>query len=79
MPRYFFQFDDGQSVGDHTGHELPDEAAAREHATRIAMQLADRSALIRTAERSDVVTDETGKEVLSVHIPERGRATPSIG
>lgn len=42
MPRYFFQVEDGASLPDLEGTELPDVAAARAEAVRLAgLLLAD--------------------------------------
>ena len=64
MPRYFFHSVDGHTRLDPLGTDLPDELAAKHHATRLAA-----SARRNDTNRGIVVVDESGTEVMRC-IPE---------
>jgi hypothetical protein len=73
MPSFYFHLEGRRGIDDRVRWELPSEAAARARAIRLARQIAARSCLVRGRPWAVVVTDETGSELMSVHIP---RAAP---
>jgi hypothetical protein len=70
MPSFYFHLDDRRAIDDRVRTDLPSEAAARARAIRLARQVAARSSLVRGRPWTVVVTDETGIELMSVHIPQ---------
>jgi uncharacterized protein DUF6894 len=77
VPRYYFNLTNGVPVVDGQGVELPDAAAARREATKYAADLLSRrsGSIRKNAVNDIVVTDERGKEVLTVTFP----ASAAIG
>jgi len=77
VPRYYFNLTSGLPVVDGQGVELPDAAAARREATKYAADLLSRQSgsIRKNAVNDIVVTDEQGKEVLTVTFP----ASAAIG
>jgi len=73
MPPFVFQLEDRTPIDDRVRTELPSEAAARQRALRLAMQIATRSSRVRGRPWAIVVTDESGVELMSVHIPQAPR------
>ena len=70
MPRYFFHIDDGVSIPDPIGSELPDLAAARSEAVEASGSiLADLDGDFWKSGRPWVmsVTGETGQLLFSLH------------
>ena len=77
MPRYFFNFTDGERrVPDHEGQVLPDEAAARENAVEDARYLLRHSITGMTAEGGwrVEVADERGRVLFVVPFAEAVQA-----
>jgi len=70
MPPFVFQLEDRTGIDDRVRTDLPSEAAARQRAIRLAMQIAVRRARVRGRPWTIVVTDERGVELMSVHIPQ---------
>jgi Domain of unknown function (DUF6894) len=73
MPPFVFQLEGRTAIDERVRTELPSEAAARQRAIRLAMQLAARSSRLRGRPWAVVVTDESGVELMSVHIPRAPR------
>jgi hypothetical protein len=71
VPRYYFNLTNGLPVVDGQGVELPDAAAARREATKYAVDRLSRQPgpTRNNAVKDIVVTDEHGKEVLTVTFP----------
>lgn len=70
MPRYHFNVEDGRSIPDLEGAELPDLASARSEAVRLAGRLLDDDPQLfcRTGHWSVVVTDEAGLALFGLDI-----------
>src|SRR5437763_14585606 len=73
MPPFVFQLEGRTAIDDGVKTVLPSEAAARQRAIRLAMQIATRSSRVRGRPWAIVVTDESGVELMSVHIPRAPR------
>ena len=72
MARYHFNLKGASFIRDHKGSELPDAAAARTRATRLARTLIERM----SGSQCDwsftriIVTDDKGAEVLAMSVSE---------
>ena len=65
MPRYFFHFTNERTLRDDEGEDLPDLAAAKAHAARIAAELVSEP---ESHAFAVLITDEHGTELGSVPI-----------
>ena len=74
MPRYFFNTVDGRRYPDEDGTDLPDVAAARARATRMAGELLKEQPeeLWDTGELRVEVVDEAGANILRLEVRLRG-------
>jgi 3-deoxy-D-manno-octulosonate 8-phosphate phosphatase KdsC-like HAD superfamily phosphatase len=70
MPRFFFHTADGEIVRDHSGVELPDQAAARTQAVKFIGDLvSDEPELLATGAKFCVeVTDAAKRRLFTVII-----------
>jgi hypothetical protein len=79
MPLYHFRMAKGPKIIDHNGIELPDAAAAKRHAEKLAQGLtaisADFGGIRHLLDWRIEVTDERGKTLAQCEVPHaRGRA-----
>jgi hypothetical protein len=68
MPHFYFDLVDGEPVHDRFGIRLPDLAAARDHAQKLAAQLRKDRARIPKNVKRIAVKDSRFKTILSVPI-----------
>ena len=69
MPRYYFHFRDGSSIfEDDVGEVFADASLARQHATKIARELARGGEPINAA----IVVVEGGQHLFEVSLSEQG-------
>jgi hypothetical protein len=78
MPRYYFHVASRVPSEDETGIALPNMASAGTEAARRAMELARvNRVLAHAVTRGDIiVTDDTGKTILTFSVPTRRRPHP---
>jgi hypothetical protein len=75
MPRYYFNLQDGDTVMDTDGTDLPDVGAARIHATGVVRELTSNGGDILTQSWSGwtmSVQDERGTELFSLIMSDFG-------
>jgi hypothetical protein len=63
MPRYHFDLIGKQTIVDHAGLELPDDAVASDAADRLANELYSVRPELRRQHCSILVTDQDGEEI----------------
>jgi hypothetical protein len=63
MPRYHFDLIGKQTIADHAGLDLPDDAVASDTADRLASELYSARPELRRQHCSILVTDQDGEEV----------------
>jgi hypothetical protein len=69
MPRYYFHYRDGSSIfEDDVGEVFADASFARQHATKIARELA----LGGEPTNAAIVVDEGGQHLFDVPLAEQG-------
>jgi hypothetical protein len=69
MPRYYFQYRDGSSIfEDDVGEVFADASSARQHATKIARELAQGGEPANAA----IVVNEGGQHLFDVPLAEQG-------
>lgn len=81
MPRYHFNVEDGQSIPDPEGTELPDLNAARREAVRLAGRLLDDDPEQFWSHGlwSVVVTDDAGRTLFTLDFRARDEQAPAVG
>jgi Domain of unknown function (DUF6894) len=79
MPMYYFNLNDGETVVDTDGTDLPGVGAARIHATGVARELTSNGGGILTQSWSGwtmSVQDEHGTELFSLTMSDFGDGDP---
>ena len=79
MPMYYFNLNDGDTISDIDGTDLPDLGAARIHATGVARELTSNGGSILTQSWSGwtmSVQDKHGTELFSLTMSDFGDGNP---